>query len=121
MLQQFIYFCVLFQAEKEEQVAVAEKAVAKETPDQWAPDAVAPLTQPEVTDWATEAMNPPPAQTMAGQFSMTTPATDDWSAQTEDWSSQVPASTSAPAAGAGTGAPAPPTTQWGGDTVESWN
>lgn len=91
-------------------MAVADKAVTKEQPDQWAQEAVAPLQQPEVTDWAAETMNVP--QTMAGQFSMTPATTEDWSAQTEDWSSQVPA-TNTPAA--------PPSAQWGGDTVESWN
>lgn len=92
---------------------MAEKTTSKEQPDQWAQEAVPALQQPEVTDWAAETMNVPPA--IGGQFSMTTTATtDDWSAQTEDWSTQVSTTTGASTA-------APPTAQWGGDTVESWN
>lgn len=112
----FPNFCILyivFQAEKEEQTATVEKAVAKETPDQWAQEAVPQMQQPEVTDWAAETMNVQPA--LGGQFSMggTVAPThsEDWSA-TEDWSKQVPAAT---------GTTAPPTAQWGGDTVENWN
>lgn len=70
------------------------------------------MQQPEVTDWAAETMNAQPA--LGGQFSMggtvAPPHSEDWSA-TEDWSKQVPA----------TGTTAPPTAQWGGDTVENWN
>lgn len=106
------------EAEKEEQTAIAEKAVTKEQPDQWAPDAAPQMQQqPEVTDWAAETMNVQPA--IGGQFSMgatAPPATEDWSA-TDDWSKQVPAPTTT-----GQAAPAPPpTAQWGGDAVENWN
>lgn len=100
------------EAEKEEQTAVAEKAVTKAETDQWAPEAVPQMQTTEVTDWAAEtSMSVPPA--VGGQFSMgaSAPApTEDWSA-TDDWSKQVP-----PATGA-----APPTAQWGGDSVENWS
>ncbi|XP_060588253.1 small ribosomal subunit protein uS2-like [Ruditapes philippinarum] len=102
------------EAEKEEQTAIAEKAVAKEPTDQWAPEAVPQIPQQtEVTDWAAETMSTQPA--IGGQFmGSSVPApTEDWSA-TDDWSKQVPATTGAPAAGQ-------PPANWGGDsTVESW-
>ncbi|XP_052814520.1 40S ribosomal protein SA-like [Mya arenaria] len=103
------------EAEKEEQTAIADKVTAKE--DQWAPDAAPPMqSAPEVSDWAAEAPTLP-SQPMSSQFAMTGQApTEDWSAPADDWSKQVPA----PASGAGAAA-APPTTQWGGDSVENWS
>ncbi|KAL4239364.1 hypothetical protein ACF0H5_000181 [Mactra antiquata] len=100
------------EAEKEEQTAIAEKAVAKEQPDQWASDAVPQMQQAEVTDWAAETMNVPPA--IGGQFTMASGVqNEDWSSTADDWSKQIPAQ---PATAA-----APPTSQWGGDAVENWN
>lgn len=132
------------EAEKEEQTAIADKAATKEN-EQWAQDAVPapPLQTTEVTDWATEAMGAPQQPTLASQFmggGGSAPVTDDWGATADDWSKQVagPAA-AAPGAGApGAGAPAapapgapapavvpataaPPTNQWGGGEVESWN
>lgn len=109
----------MFQAEKEEQGAVTEKATAKESqPDQWAADSMppAPMQAPEVTDWATEAMGAPPALTggsfMGGTALTQPPVTEDWSASAaDDWSTQA--------------APPPTqqqqqqTSQWGGET-ENW-
>lgn len=102
------------EAEKEEQIAIADKVTTKE-PDQWAPDAVPQMqAAPEVTDWAAETTMPP--QPMGGQFSMAAPATTettDWSAPTDDWAKPVPAPATTSAA--------PPTAQWGGDSVENWS
>lgn len=109
----FLLLYISLQAEKEEQTAIAEKAVAKEPTDQWAPDAVPQIQQQtEVTDWAAETMNTQPA--IGGQFmgSNVAAPTEDWSA-TDDWSKQVPAST-------GATSQAQPPANWGGDNVESW-
>jgi len=104
------------EAEKEEQTAIAEKAVVKESGDQWANDpAPPPLPQTEVTDWASEAM----PQMNATQFPTAGMAvTDDWSA--DDWSKQVPAGPTTAATAVAAPA-APPTSTWGGDVVENWN
>jgi small subunit ribosomal protein SAe len=111
------------EAEKEEQTAIADKAATKES-EPWAQQEPVggAMPQTEVTDWATEAMGvQQPA--MTGQFMAGTtpavPAADDWTA-TDDWSKQVPAAPGAAPAAAGAGAP-PPTSQWGGGEVESWN
>jgi hypothetical protein len=80
----------LLKVKKEEQTAIAEKAVAKEPTDQWAPEAVPQIPQQtEVTDWAAGTMSTQPA--IGGQFmGSSVPApTEDWSA-TDDWSKQVP-------------------------------
>lgn len=89
---------------------MAEKVQAKD--DQWDQGTVPAIqAAPEVSDWAAEA--PMPSQTMAGQFSVGAPApVDDWTAPADDWSKQVPAAA---------GSAPPPTANWGGDTVESWN
>jgi len=103
------------EAEKEEQTAIAEKAAVKEAPDQWAQDAVPiPLQTSEVTDWATESMNVPPAA-LGGQYmAPEATVTENWAAP-DDWSKQVPAPTPASTTVA-------PASQWGGDsTVENWN
>lgn len=110
------------EAEKEEQTAIADKAVAKEQTDQWAPDAVPQIPTSEVTDWATESMpvvGPPPA--IGGQFAISTDVptqNDHWTAS-KDWAEQVPQTTAAVAAAPGS-TPAPPTSQWGGE-VENWS
>lgn len=97
------------EAEKEEQVATADKAVAKDG-DQWAPDAGPSMqSAPEVTDWSAEPSMP--TQSMGGQFMASSAPVEDWSAPADDWSKQVPAS----------GGAAPPTANWGGDSVENWS
>lgn len=106
------------EAEKEEQGAITDKTTAKEAqPDQWATDTMPPppMQAPEVTDWASEAMNVPPTLT-GGSFMGGTalapqaPVTEDWSAATaDDWSKQPAPQAQAPQ----------PTSQWGGE-AENW-
>jgi small subunit ribosomal protein SAe len=99
------------EAEKEDQAAVAEKAI-KEQPEfpqeQWATaDIAAP--EPAVTDWSAEAV--PVQVPNMGAYA----PPEDWSTQVaaEEWSATA-TTTAQPAAAAAT------TNEWGGGAAETW-
>lgn len=93
------------EAEKEETTAIEKAPMKEEMGDQWATTEVPIATQPEVSDWAAEAIPVvPPTQTF-----QIAPQTEDWSAAppSDDWSAA---------------AAAPPTqTDWGAPPSENWN
>lgn len=94
------------EAEKEETTAIEKAPMKEEMGDQWATTEVPIATQPEVSDWAAEAIPVvPPTQT----FQMA-PQTEDWSAAppSDDWS-------------AAAAAPPTQTTDWGAPPSENWN
>lgn len=94
------------EAEKEETTAIEKAPMKEEMGDQWATTEVPIATQPEVSDWAAEAIPVvPPTQTF-----QIAPQTEDWSAAppSDDWS-------------AAAAAPPTQTTDWGAPPSENWN
>jgi len=102
------------EAEKEEQAEKEAKTTKEEfTAGDFNLDVGAPVAQPQVDDWANEAVavQPVPIQPAYGG------TTEDWSAAaatTDDWSAPA-AATPVPAG------PAPTTESWGGSGHENWN
>nr|AFU50507.1 37 kDa laminin receptor precursor [Sinohyriopsis cumingii] len=91
------------EAEKEEQGTVAEKAPMKEESQDWMNEATpVPAPAPEVSDWAAETI-PVPSALGSGFAISQPPATEDWSATTDDWSTQTTTKTN----------------DWGG-SAENW-
>jgi len=103
------------EAEKEEQQAKAAKeefaqqsaAPAAAQQENWNEETI--QATPEVADWASEAVAPAPTATIpAIQPSFGSAPTEDWAAETKDWSSSAP------------GGAAPTTDSWGGGGAENW-
>jgi len=115
------------EAEKEEQQAALDAKREKEEfqqqaaaaqQEQWS-NTDMPLQSQAVTDWASESV-PPPAPMAAMQPTYGGAVTDDWAAETHDWSAPA----AAPVVG---GAPAvaatapQPANDWGGQSAEDWS